>query len=225
MAAHQHNGMRAQRLGQRLALGVAVDQHVVVLAGLIANLIDRHACPEERGVVEDRPQRRLGNAERDDGARMAVNDGIHVGPQFVDLAVDEPLGMQRAPLPVDCVAVEVELHDVVCGHIGGRNLPRPRHEESVGVLRMPDADMAVRIEHVLIDEDTVGEGKLGQDRLVNAGKQGSRLRSRVSHCQRHQHADRGDDEQAGEQVLSHDRSSSFTAHDAIAATSASAGAH
>src|SRR5208337_1708622 len=113
---------------------------------------------------------------------MAMNNGVDIGSHLVDFAMDEPFGMERATLQIDCVAVEIELHNVTGGHISRSYLARPCHEKSVRVFRMTEADMTVGVEHALIDKNPVGQGKLGKPRLINVGEQKSGwLRSRSAY--------------------------------------------
>jgi hypothetical protein len=41
-----------------------------------------------------------------------VDDGVHVGPALVNLAVDESLGVELAVARVERVAVKVEFQDI-----------------------------------------------------------------------------------------------------------------
>jgi len=82
-------------------------------------------------------------------------DELHlVGPRLVDFAVDEALGVERASLVLDRIAVEVEFHDVVCADQFGR--ARTRQQIAIGIAGMPHADMAPAIEYALVGENAVG---------------------------------------------------------------------
>ena len=89
---------------------------------------------------------------------MTVDDGIHVGPDFVDFAVNETFEGQPAAALIDRVGVEVELHDVLGGH--ERRRQRARHQVAVWIRRMPDAHMPGFIEHALLGQDAIGRDEV-----------------------------------------------------------------
>ena len=84
-----------------------------------------------------RAQRDLRRRERHDRRRVAMHDGIHVGANFIDLAVDEALVINAAPLGIDGIAVEIEFHDVVRRH--QRRCERTGHPVAVGITRVAKA--------------------------------------------------------------------------------------
>ena len=55
---------------------------------------------------------------------------------------------------IDRIAVEIEFHDVVQDDKFWA--ARPRHEKTVGALRMPHADMAEPVNHFFRRQNTVG---------------------------------------------------------------------
>src|SRR5258706_367524 len=80
-----------------------------------------------------------GGGERDHARRMVVHDRVHVRLRLADRAVDEALEIRLAPAPVDRLALERELHEVLALDAVGR--ARPRQEEAVRPLRMARADV------------------------------------------------------------------------------------
>src|SRR5262249_49928389 len=81
-----------------------------------------------------------------------------------DRAVDETLEVERPFRVLDGVSLQVVLDDVRALDEGRRE--RAGEEETLGVVRMAHADVAVRIDDVLPREDAVGNDELG-DQLFN----------------------------------------------------------
>src|SRR5208282_6886517 len=79
---------------------------------------------------------------------------------LVDRAVDEAFEIDRAAARVDGRSVEIELHDVL-----GRDQPRrhaARQEETPGIARDAQADMAEAVDHALVEQYPVGGGEFGR---------------------------------------------------------------
>ena len=119
----------------------------------VADLEHRHVLLEERRHVADRLELHLADAERDHRRRMAVHDGVDVGPRLVDFAVDEALDVHEPPGLIDRIGIEVVLHDVGGGD--DRRRLRARQEIAVRRMGMADRHMAVAVEHALVGEDAV----------------------------------------------------------------------
>jgi len=102
------------------------------------------------------------HAERDHRRRMVVHHGLHVGTRPVNLAVDEPLEIERASRRVHTHAVEVVLHDVGCGdQLGRQGAGQPV------ALRIPvvaNAHVAVCVHHTLVCQDPVGGHEVVDER-------------------------------------------------------------
>jgi hypothetical protein len=94
---------------------------------------------------------------------MIVHHRLHVGPQLVGRAVDEPFQIRLASAGLDRLAVEGELDEVLALDAIGR--PRPRQEEAVGPVRVSHADMAERIDDLLARENPVRGDELVQQRV------------------------------------------------------------
>ena len=71
-----------------------------------ASRISKTGTPlgHERALVVDGPQRHARDAKRDQGRRVAMNDGLDVAAGSIDLAVDEALAVRRAAACVDGIA-------------------------------------------------------------------------------------------------------------------------
>src|SRR4051812_10000609 len=157
--AHERDAVRAQRRGEVPRLGHVHDQHAGI-AEPVANVPDRHFLADRGADVQHGPQLHRRDAVRDDGVRMVVHHRADVRAPLVDGAVDETLGVRRAPARVDRRAVEREFHEIV-----GRDqlrAARAGHQEAVWALRVADADMAERIDHAFAREDAVRDRKLAQ---------------------------------------------------------------
>ena len=166
-----------EMLGQRPPECVVADQQVGAVAAGLADFEDRSALADEARHVEQGPQpHSLDHAERHDRMAVAVHHRGHVGTAAVDLAVDEALQIDLAPLRVHGLAVQRELHDVV-----GRDLAR-RHvageEEAVGDAVVADADMAEGIHHALVEQDVVGEHELLDQAAGGLGRRTGAVRHR-----------------------------------------------
>src|SRR5204862_8116032 len=109
----------------------------------------------------------LAHREWNDAGRMAVNDGHHVRPRFVDFAVDEAFQEHRAAAGIDRIAVEIEFHDVAGGD--QRRRQRPRHQEAIWIARMARADMAEGIDHAEVGEDAAAGHDIPKQRGLDAG--------------------------------------------------------
>jgi len=114
-----------------------------------------------------RPQRHLGDAERNHGRGMAMDHGVDVRPGTIDLRVDETLLINRAAATIDGVAVEIEFHDVVGGDAPGRL--RLGNQETIRPRRMPHADVAVTVDDALVIEDAVGGDEVLDQTLGRRG--------------------------------------------------------
>ena len=82
--------------------------------------------------------------------------------------MDEALEEHRAAAGIDRVAVEIELHDVVGGD--ERRRQRARHQEVVGIGRMPCADMAEAVDHAELRKDAAADGDILEQGGRNVGK-------------------------------------------------------
>src|SRR5262249_15790342 len=112
------------------------------------------ASPGKAGVGGVAVYGELVDGEGRGGRRVAVDDGVDVRPHLVDLAVDEPLFVGTTPLRIDRLAVEIVLHDVVGRDRRWRD--RARHQITVWIAGIADADMTEAIENLFVREDTVG---------------------------------------------------------------------
>src|SRR5262245_30676171 len=94
---------------------------------------------------------------------MAVDHGVHVRAQLVDLAVNEPLPVDGAAARIDRVAVEVEGDEVADRHIPWGD--RLHLQVPIGITGVANADMAEGVENAVMGEDVVGrdqvDGKCG----------------------------------------------------------------
>jgi len=97
---------------------------------------------------------------------MAVHHRVDVGARLVDLGMDEALGIDRALVRPDELAVEAELLDV--GRDDKAWRARPRHEETLRIVGMAGADMPVAVDHVLHVEDAVADHQILDHGLEDA---------------------------------------------------------
>jgi hypothetical protein len=86
---------------------------------------------------------------------VVVDYRIYVGAGLEDCAMDRAFAVHHSSALIDWIAVEVEFHNVVERHEFGA--PRPRHQEPVGPLGMPKADVAKSIHDVFVGQDTVSD--------------------------------------------------------------------
>jgi hypothetical protein len=163
----------AERLGQRAA-DLAIGHEHIGRAEFLADVEDRHAARQESRIVEHRPHRHFGHAERNDRRRMAVHDGHDIGTRAVDFRMDEALEEQCLAGFVDVIAIEIEFDNV--GRCRQRRRERARHEEMLGICRMPHGDMAERVDDGLIGTNTACGGEVVQhpriDRFRVFGERG-----------------------------------------------------
>jgi hypothetical protein len=94
-----------------------------------------------------------------------VRDGHHVGPRAKNFAVQITLNEPVAAARIDGIAVDIEFHDVV----GGDHLrrKRARHQEALGMARMPHRDVARRVEHALIGQDAARRREVLQHAAID----------------------------------------------------------
>src|SRR5262249_17193604 len=101
---------------------------------------------------------------------MAVDHRLHVRPQLVDFAMDEPFDHAAAALWINRIGVKVVFHDVACGDQNRRE--RPGHQIAVWITGMTDAHVSVGIEHALLGKDTVGRNKVFDERWIDSATRG-----------------------------------------------------
>jgi hypothetical protein len=100
---------------------------------------------------------------------------LHVRPQLVDFAVDEPFDHAAAAPRINRIGVKVVFHDVTRGY--QNRCERPGHQIAVWITWMTDAHVSVSIEHALLGKDTVGRNKvLDERRIDSAARARGRLR-------------------------------------------------
>ena len=95
------------------------------------------------------------------------------GTRAIDFAVDEALEERAAAARIDAFAIEIIFHDVVGGD--ERRRKRARHQEPARLLRVTHGDMAEAVHNALVDEDTAGGSKVGEDGRIDwaaAARQG-----------------------------------------------------
>ncbi len=152
MAAHQRGGLVAQRTGKRGAECRGLHQHVGVARDL-ADVEYRHTPSYETCHVIDRPERDVACAEGDDRRGVVVHHGLDFGPDLVDFSMNEALEVHSGVASIHRLAVEAELQDVVRGD--RLRCDRAGNEVAVGILVVPDADMAVTVHDLQSGEDAV----------------------------------------------------------------------
>ena len=181
MATHQHDRIVAERLRQGRATGRIRDlQAAAAFLAHVAEFEGRRLEWQEARLGDDRPQLERREAERDDSLRMGMDDGLHIRPRLVDLAMDVALAVDTAALGVNRLAVrDIHLKDVRLRHECGRH--GLGHQENVGVLVRAGAHMAEAVENAFVHEDLVGGddvlledvigvGGLLSDRAIRQGK-------------------------------------------------------
>src|SRR5215471_6266051 len=103
------------------------------------------------------------------------NGRLHVRPQLVDFAVDEPFDHAAAAPRINRIGVKVVFHDVARGYQNRRE--RPGHQIAVWITWMTDAHVSVGIEYALLGKDTVGRNKVLDERRIDTAARGrGRLR-------------------------------------------------
>jgi hypothetical protein len=83
-----------------------------------------------------------------------VYDGADVRTGAIDLGVQEALDERTPAASVAGFAVEREFEDVVTGN--ERWCQRPRHQESVGAVRVTHRHVTRGVEDALVREDAAG---------------------------------------------------------------------
>jgi hypothetical protein len=90
---------------------------------------------------------------------VAVDDTIDILVSFIQLVVDEPLGVSLRRVFVDRTGVfDVVFLDVL-SRCNERRRQRSGEEEGRWILWVPDADVAVCVEHFVVVEDVIPRDK------------------------------------------------------------------
>src|SRR6185312_11563635 len=92
---------------------------------------------------------------------MRVDDSVDVRPGPVDLAGEEALAVVLLAAIRYRLAVEAEFADIAWRHDAGRDIAR--HDEALGILIVPRADMAEAVEDLVIEQDQIGERDIGDE--------------------------------------------------------------
>ena len=97
---------------------------------------------------------------------MRVHDRHHIRAGLEDRRVNEALEIECGALIAHRFAVEAEFDNV----LGTDQLrgDRTGDQKMVRIFRMPDADMAVGVDHLLLREDAVGDDEVLDDRIETA---------------------------------------------------------
>ena len=74
--------------------------------------------------------------------------------------MDEALGVRRARVAADLLAIEGEQLEIGLGH--QLRAERPRDDVPVGMVRVSDADVAEGVDDALVGQDAVGEHQVSQ---------------------------------------------------------------
>ncbi len=111
---------------------------------------------------------------------MIVNDGHHVGPRLVDLAVDESLPVAGSRV-ADGLAVEIVFDDVGRRHQARRE--GARKKIMIGIRGIAQADVAVAVQDAFRRQDVIGGHQVVNQRPI-AGLFGSLRRARAGERQR-----------------------------------------
>src|ERR1700730_13364268 len=120
---------------------------------------------------------------------MVMAHGIDLGPRLVDFAVDHPLAVKTELRGLDRLRFEIELDEI--GHFRQFRRLVAGDEIALRIAGMADADVAERVEHLLIGEDArrndqfvqnVGEviGHVGLRYLIFAGDDNEEDRQKYS---------------------------------------------
>lgn len=133
----------------------------VRVAELVGDIPLRDVGADGRGHVIDGPERHVGDAEGDDGRRVVVADGAHVGARLVDRAMDRPLDVGWRRVAADLLTGQREALQVRLGH--ELRPERAGDEVVVRTLGVADADVAEGVEHALVGQDAVGGDEVAQD--------------------------------------------------------------
>src|SRR5215470_13388136 len=157
MASHQHHGMFAERAGERGAFGRFHHQQIGV-AEFIATIPERRKRPHGGAEMKHRHDRIAADAEWHHGRRMMMAHRSHVRPRFENLAMDDALGIELCGRRLDGLGVEVEFQNV--GWLYQLRRTRPRQEVPTWVVGMANAHMPEGVDHALMGENAVGNGKL-----------------------------------------------------------------
>ena len=89
---------------------------------------------------------------------MRVHDGHDIGPRREDRGMDEALEIKLLAVVAYRCAVEIELDDI--RRLDQIRCERPGDQKASRVVGMPDADMAVSIDDVLLREDAVCDDEI-----------------------------------------------------------------
>src|SRR6185295_13572950 len=98
---------------------------------------------------------------------MAMHHGHDLRPGAIDLAVDVALDEALALVSGRRLAVRAPFDQV--GRGDERRRPRARHEEVLGALVAPRADVAVSVEHAMVGEDAASRDEIVDELLAGSG--------------------------------------------------------
>src|SRR5262249_6661428 len=162
VAAHQRRRFAAEELRQ-----IAAHRHVAHqqrrIAELVARIPGRHFVADMRAHMQKRLELFGGGAERNDARRMIVDDGVHVGPCFIDRAVNEALEVGRRCVLIDGVAVERVFDNV--GALDALGCARARQEVMPRIVRVPRADVTERIDDALVRQNAIGRHQFFENKI------------------------------------------------------------
>jgi hypothetical protein len=102
--------------------------------------------------------RRTGDPESQRVLGMGVHDRHDLRPRLEDRRVNEPLEIKRALVVADRLPVEAELDDVFGSDQFRGN--RAGDQKPARILRVPDTDMAIGVDHLLLGEDAIGNHQI-----------------------------------------------------------------
>src|SRR5262249_43703704 len=154
---------------------------------------------KKSGHMQHWAQRTIGrNTERNYGRRVAMHDGLNVGANSIDFSMNKSLTVRPWRVGVDRYAVEIELHDVLCGHKRGRH--GSRHKIVVRVVQRANRHMSKAIQYTFLDENSARHNKISNALLLGIGCARSMLRRDAR--LRHGYAPQGDDQRQEHESVS-----------------------
>ena len=161
MPPHQGDSAATQHIGQRTPQRLVAHQQVGAFTGTVANLKHRGDRAQESAHVADGSQPRSRHTKRNHRRGMAVNDGHHIRPGAINLAVDEALDIGAPALHIVHVAVQVAGQNIVShhqcrGHAAG-------DQKALGVGVVTHADVAKTVEHAFVHQNVIGHDQVVND--------------------------------------------------------------
>jgi hypothetical protein len=98
---------------------------------------------------------------------------LHVRSRLIDRGVDEALQVWRAAFGVDRVPVQAELYEIARVNELGRQ--GPGQKEPLRGVRVPSAQVSVRIHDAFVAEDAIADDQIAEDVFSDPHRQAVKI--------------------------------------------------